>query len=68
VPDWCVTIWGEVSNEVIVGKDACLFKAIHAFGDFDIYIVFMDEWGDVVMIDEFIWDEVDWTFHVLRGG
>jgi hypothetical protein len=47
--DRMVSKGGKGCNQLIVGQLACLWKAMHAFPDFNIHTVVVNEWGKVIL-------------------
>jgi hypothetical protein len=43
---------GTAWYQLIVGQLACLGKAIHALPDLNIHTVVVNEWGQVVLVDD----------------
>jgi hypothetical protein len=57
--------------QLVVGDDAGLRETIHAFADLNANVAVVDEWQEVVLVDDFLGDDVDKYAHVfvaLRFG
>jgi hypothetical protein len=55
----------------LVDNDAGLGEAVHAALNFDIYMSVVDKREEVVCLNDFLGDDVDWESHVLiaaHGG
>ena len=61
-----VALGGEMFLEAMVGKDASLWKAIHAFADFHLDHVVVDEVGQLVLEHDVGRDVFDWNPHVFE--
>jgi len=58
---WCgctlvVSMGGESFHEEIVCKLTCLFQSINSIINFKVYPPIVFVFGEVVFIDEFLWD------------
>jgi hypothetical protein len=61
---WCVASWdvaecSQVFSQFVVGDDAGLWEAVHAFADLDVNIPVVNEWEEVVLANDFFRDDVD---------
>ena len=53
----------------LVGKDAGLGEAIHPFSNLDVYpSVFINKVSEVVVVNDFVGDDVQLQLHLFRGG
>eukprot|EP00978_Attheya_sp_CCMP212_P049021 scaffold605156_cov122-Attheya_sp.AAC.1 len=57
----------EVLDEVVVGKDASLGQAIHAFTDFNDDVAIMDKWGKMVLFHNTFWNVFYGNAHIFRS-
>ena len=60
-----VTIVAQEIDELLFGKYARLWKAIHAMVYFSIDFAFVGNCVKIVKVDDFQQDEVDWDEHIL---
>ncbi len=61
----------EVFFESVVGNASSLFEARHAFADFDVDVSIGDKVKQLVLVNDFLWDELEWELHVFvpfHGG
>jgi hypothetical protein len=61
---WCVVGWdaaecSQVFSQFVVGDDAGLREAVHAFADVGVNVPGVNEWEEVVLVDDLFWDDVD---------
>jgi hypothetical protein len=45
-----------------------LWQSIHAFGDLDVYITFVNKLPKVVQFDDFVRNDADWDLDVFFVG
>jgi hypothetical protein len=58
---WIVAILDEMLGEALVGDDASLFEAVHAFFDFNVHpAVRCDNVKEMVSVDDFLGNGGDW--------
>jgi hypothetical protein len=67
VGEFIITLLREARLEELVGKDACLWKAVHSLLDFHEHISALGLGVEVVFIAEFLGEEVEVHFHVLKS-
>jgi hypothetical protein len=73
---WCVLSgdvaeFCEVLSPLVVGDDAGLRETIHAFVDLDVNVGIVDERQEVVLVDDFLGDDVNrhaYVFVALHFG
>ena len=58
-------MWGKESGKVIIGNSAGVGEAIHSLVDFDIYMVTMHAWGQLVLNHNGVRDDRDGDPHVF---
>ena len=67
---WCVfgrdvAECGKVFAQLVVGDDAGLREAVHALVDFNANISVVNEWEELVLVDDFLRDYIDGESHVF---
>ena len=60
-----VSMWREMSDELVVRENAGLGKSIHAAVDFDEDETLMDEIPEVILVDDGLWNGRNCNPHVL---
>jgi hypothetical protein len=64
-----VTLFGQSLFEELVGNDAGLGEAVHAFSNFDIYpSLFVDQVPEVVFYNNLFGDDLESEAHVFQIG
>ena len=56
---WFVSGCFKAWEQSVISHSSGLWESVHAFGDFDIDVSVVDEWGEVVQVDDFLWDGFD---------
>ena len=52
-----VPVFMEACSKEVIGKFARLLEAIHTFGDLEVHPAIVCQCGEVVFVNEFIWDD-----------
>ena len=64
-----VTLFGQSLFEELVGDDAGLWEAVHAFANFDVHLsVGVDQVPEVVLDNDLFGDDFESEAHVFRIG
>ena len=58
-------MWGKEFGEVVIGNVAGLGEPIHAFADFDVDMLVVDEQGEIILLHDGDGDDGDWYLHVF---
>lgn len=63
---WSISEFRKVGLEAVVGDFSSLFQTWHALSNFDVDVaVFGDKREEIVLVDDFLWNELDRELHVL---
>jgi hypothetical protein len=54
-----ISMWCEAFRKEIVGNDTSLWESIHAAGDADVDIAFLDKGHEVVLVDDLLRNDFD---------
>ena len=60
-----VTVFVQALGKEVVCEFACLFQAVDTLGNFEVDPAVMCEGGEVVFIDEFLWDDSELNADIL---
>ena len=66
---WIVAVGSEAALQEVVCQFSGLGESIHSFVDADPdFAVWIDKVGELVFLDDFVWDSPDWDFHEFGVG
>ena len=62
---WSEPMWGKEFGEAVIGNVAGLGEPIHAFADFNVDVLVVDERGEIILLHDGDGDDGDWYLHVF---
>ena len=60
-----ISVRGDVLDELVVGEASRLGQPVHTASNFDVDVSLMNEGAEVVFVDKYVGNHVDWNPHVF---